>query len=622
MWGAQMKKVFVLLILSLVFSCELAYNNAVDPDSDSYQGFPVVQTIDEIEAIQSETTTSYFYPQLRASEVLGARQYEFQISQTGADFDTELEMSVLSETPVIDLYDHGVLPGAWSYQWRVRAHDEAGPGPWAESPHGFSIAVLQGDQVSPPNGGTHEPANDVWFQWTELPGADHFEIQHATTLEGLETAQEYTISSENYFHGFSLVDGEVRFWRIRAVRVDGRKGFWSEAFMMTGQSPDVITLNLLDSSNPAMNAAVQDVTPTIRWDVDTSNFEGKEVDLFSIRYTTNSIGNLPNVNIYGTTPSEYTIPLNELSYGDTVLWQVMCYFKDGTHSSWSSIHSFSVEWNVDWANLEIFPLDSAQETPHIIDRLTWAPVPGANRYIVSLDDGNTYRELSGYDYDGQNYFALIDDENTPSSVERTITGRSYTWTITPYDDDNVICPAIGSYQFIQRAPMVSDRINGGVVVHVENSPANRVLIAAENNAGSGNRWGPDEFIASPGNEALFDGAQNTTELITAFGTDQNSAAFIARNWNGGGYTDWFLPNIAELGTISMNFGRIADIEGLLNISQYEKFWTSSQDTEWQAITLDFYDLIVEPNPPTLENKTASELKNRNYQVRPMRYQEF
>lgn len=617
-----MKKVFLLLIVSIVFSCELAYNNAVDPDSDNYQGFPVVQTIDEIEAIQSESTTSYFYPQLRASEVLGARQYEFQISQTGADFDTELEMSVLSETPVIDLYDHGVLPGAWSYQWRVRAHDEAGPGPWAESPHGFSIAVLQGDQVSPPNGGTHEPANDVWFQWTELPGADHFEIQHATTLEGLETAQEYTISSENYFHGFSLVDGEVRFWRIRAVRVDGRKGFWSEAFMMTGQSPDVITLNLLDSSNPAMDAVVQDTTPTIRWDVDTSNFEGKEVDLFSIRYTTNSIGNLPNVNIYGTTPSEYTIPLNELSYGDTVLWQVMCYFKDGTHSSWSSIHSFSVEWNVDWANLEIFPLDSAQETPHIIDRLTWAPVPGANRYIVSLDDGNTYRELGSPDLGDQLYSVLVDDENTSSVEERTSVNQTYTWTITAYDDDDVMCPSVGSFQFRRRAPQVGDRINGGIVIRLDPS-LDKVLIIGESDLHPGEIYGADGLSTTQIAVEIYDGENNTSNIISGYASNQNNAAFRARSYSGGGYDDWYLPNKAELAVIALAFenfpqqgGNMTNVNNALNIQSGAQYWISQGEQNGLTLSVSFSG--DSSNITVTENLIVKD--STGCSIRPMRYQ--
>jgi len=91
---------------------------------------------------------------------------------------------------------------------------------------------------------------------------------------------------------------------------------------------------------------------------------------------------------------------------------------------------------------------------------------------------------------------------------------------------------------------VGDLVGGGVVYYVDCSGQNG-LIAALTDQGTAIPWGCEGTVTGATGSALFTGAANTTAILLACSTP-GIAAQLCHAYNGGGYTDWYLPSNAEL----------------------------------------------------------------------------
>ncbi len=106
------------------------------------------------------------------------------------------------------------------------------------------------------------------------------------------------------------------------------------------------------------------------------------------------------------------------------------------------------------------------------------------------------------------------------------------------------------------------------------------------------------LIASPSDQAIYTdwknnggftdiatgtgigtGLANTNAIISSHGSSATYAAGFARAYNGGGYTDWYLPSRDELYKMHISIG-----QGANNIAQLtrETYWSSSQSDSYQA----------------------------------------
>jgi hypothetical protein len=91
---------------------------------------------------------------------------------------------------------------------------------------------------------------------------------------------------------------------------------------------------------------------------------------------------------------------------------------------------------------------------------------------------------------------------------------------------------------------VGDLVGGGVVFYVDCSGQNG-LIAAPDDQGTAIPWGCSGTVTGATGTALFTGAANTTAILLACSTP-GIAAQLCHAYNGGGYTDWYLPSSGEL----------------------------------------------------------------------------
>jgi hypothetical protein len=115
---------------------------------------------------------------------------------------------------------------------------------------------------------------------------------------------------------------------------------------------------------------------------------------------------------------------------------------------------------------------------------------------------------------------------------------------------------------------VGQLYGGGIIVYVDSSGQHGLIAATADVVGtfpfqsSGN-------TSLPGAQSYYDGTANTIAILgSSFAT--GSAAEAAANYNGGGFTDWFLPSQAEIHYMFSN----ALVVGNLDLGKI--WWTSTQ----------------------------------------------
>lgn len=107
------------------------------------------------------------------------------------------------------------------------------------------------------------------------------------------------------------------------------------------------------------------------------------------------------------------------------------------------------------------------------------------------------------------------------------------------------------------------------------------LIAATADQSSGIQWYNGDYIVTGATGTVIGtGSANTDAIIAAQGSG-SYAASIARDYNGGGYTDWFLPSKDELNQLYVNREAIGGLE----TNGY--YWSSTENGFNLAWSQDF-----------------------------------
>jgi hypothetical protein len=140
---------------------------------------------------------------------------------------------------------------------------------------------------------------------------------------------------------------------------------------------------------------------------------------------------------------------------------------------------------------------------------------------------------------------------------------------------------------------VGEVYGGGVVFHVyrDHLGEEHGLIVSLNDLSSSATWGL--FGTDVNNcESTWNGAGNSASIIAA-GAENGSAAHLCDAYEGGGFTDWYLPAINELvlmNNVQFNLNQsLSQIPGgtLFDINAYLSYWSSTEadsDNAWRLNT--------------------------------------
>jgi hypothetical protein len=126
---------------------------------------------------------------------------------------------------------------------------------------------------------------------------------------------------------------------------------------------------------------------------------------------------------------------------------------------------------------------------------------------------------------------------------------------------------------------------GGVIFYIDGT-GQHGLIAAASDQSTGITWdlsSGNPLVTNASGLAIGTGAANTTTILNVVGNGSYAASLCRLYYNGGGFTDWYLPSLYELN--QLYFQR--DVVGGFNSGFVTTYWSSSESNSSSAWGIDF-----------------------------------
>ena len=202
-----------------------------------------------------------------------------------------------------------------------------------------------------------------------------------------------------------------------------------------------------------------------------------------------------------------------------------------------------------------------------------------NQYTPYIDAGATATD----EVDGDLTSSIVTTGVVNTSVE-----GNYIITYTVSDTSGNTATATRQVVVVVQNIAIGQSYQGGKIAYILQSGDTGYvvgefhgLIAATADQSSGIQWYNGDYIVTGATGTVIGtGSANTDAIIAAQGSG-SYAASIARDYNGGGYTDWYLPSKDELNQLYVNRAAIGGFE------TNDYYWSSTETGVNLAWSQDF-----------------------------------
>lgn len=164
-------------------------------------------------------------------------------------------------------------------------------------------------------------------------------------------------------------------------------------------------------------------------------------------------------------------------------------------------------------------------------------------------------------------------------------GQAYTFTVTATNANGTgpASAASNSVTIITSEYSIGQEFEGGKIFYIDNTGLHG-LIAATTDQSTGIPWAyvTNSPVPDGTSNDIGTGSVNTDHIITQNSSQGTQyAASLARAYNGGGYSDWYLPSKDELDQMYLERASIGVFPG-------DHYWSSSEDGAWSTACLMYW----------------------------------
>ena len=210
----------------------------------------------------------------------------------------------------------------------------------------------------------------------------------------------------------------------------------------------------------------------------------------------------------------------------------------------------------------------------IVEGDTTAPVITIlGEAIATVNLNSTYTDAGATATDN------VDGDLTSSIVTTGVVNTSiegnYIITYTVSDTSGNTATATRQVVVVFQNLVIGQSYQGGIIAYIDSTGQHGLIVATEDQS-EGIRWSNGSYVVTGATgTAIGTGLANTNAIIAAQGSG-SYAASIARDYNGGGYTDWFLPSKDELNQLYVNKTAIGIVDWL------DYYWSSTEYDFYRA----------------------------------------